>query len=71
MTEMILNALMYTSLALLAGLLLIQMVPKGRGVEGKLHPWFLLSVILAIPLLQFGNVLVLGSTYATFLIRRF
>ncbi|MBG9784408.1 copper resistance D family protein [Shouchella lehensis] len=66
MTEMILNALMYTSLALLAGLLVIQMVPKGRGIEGTHHPLFLLSVILAVPLLQFGNVIVLGSTYATF-----
>lgn len=66
MVEPLLNGALYTVLALLAGLIVMELVPTSRGLENKVAPKVLLSVIILVPVLFFGYVLRLGVTYANF-----
>ncbi|WP_099300964.1 copper resistance D family protein [Bacillus sp. Marseille-P3800] len=66
MLEIVLNSFMYTCLALLAGLIIIQMVPTERGLDRVIPNRFMLIVTMFIPLIQLGYLIGLGRTYANF-----
>ncbi|MFB4211234.1 copper resistance D family protein [Shouchella sp. JSM 1781072] len=66
MLEIVLNSFMYTCLALLAGLIIIQMVPRERGLDRVIPNRFMLIVAMFIPLIQLGYLIGLGRTYANF-----
>ncbi|WP_078391400.1 copper resistance D family protein [Shouchella patagoniensis] len=66
MIEPVLNGLLYTLLALLAGVFVIQLVPKERGVSKQPAPLTVMLLILGVPLIFSGYLLRLAVTYASF-----
>ncbi|GAF15267.1 hypothetical protein JCM19046_4409 [Bacillus sp. JCM 19046] len=66
MIEPFINGVLYTVLALLAGLIVMELVPTSRGLKQKVPAKIVLGVILLVPVVYSGYVLQLGVTYANF-----